>query len=75
MVHGQEIEKTRFKTNSRDAKRPRYFDCGSSKDRLDIQEKSRFKKRFSYKIRTKFTKAFKDKVSNPMSQKKRGTRS
>ncbi|TMW98012.1 hypothetical protein EJD97_004637 [Solanum chilense] len=49
--------------------------CGSSKGRLDIQDKPRFKKRFSNQIPTKFPKAQDDRVSNPMSQNGKGTSS
>ena len=41
-VHAQQVEETRVKQNSRDAKRARSFDGGSSKDRLDIQYKPIF---------------------------------
>ncbi|XP_069143301.1 uncharacterized protein [Solanum lycopersicum] len=40
---------------------------------LDIQDKPRFKKRFSNQVPSKFTKTLDDRVSNPKSQKGRGT--
>ena len=36
MVHAQQVEDTRAKRKNRDTKRPRSFDSGSSKGRLDI---------------------------------------
>ncbi|XP_069145902.1 uncharacterized protein [Solanum lycopersicum] len=45
MVHAQQVEETRAKRKSRDAKRAIFFDSGSSKGRLEIQDKPRFKKR------------------------------
>ena len=56
MVHSQQVENTRVKRKSKDAKRARSFDCGSSKGRLDIQEKSRFKNRSSVQFPTKFSR-------------------
>ena len=63
------MEETRAKRKSRDAKRARSFDGGSSKGRLDIQDKTRFRKRYFNQVPTKFPKARDDTVSNPMSQK------
>ena len=45
MVHTQQMKETRVKRNSRDAKRARSFAGGSSKGKLDIKYKPRFKKR------------------------------
>ena len=45
MVHAQQVKETRAKRKSRDAKRARSFDGGSSKERLEIRDKPRFKKR------------------------------
>ena len=50
---------------SREAKRARYFDWGSSKGRLEIQDKLRFKKRFTNQVCSNFPKAVDDRVSNP----------
>ena len=47
MVHVQQVEEARENIKSRDAKKARLFDGGSSKGRLDIQDKPRFKKRMS----------------------------
>ena len=51
------------------------FESGSSKGRLEIQDKPRFKKRFSNQVLSKFAKACDPSVSNPKSQKGRGTSS
>ena len=47
IFHAQQVEETRAKKRSKDTKRERSFDGGSSKGRLDIQYKRRLKKRFS----------------------------
>ena len=75
MVHAQQVEETRSKRKSRDAKRARSFDGGSSKNRLEIEDKPRFKKRVSNKVSSKFPKASDDRVSNPKSNKGRDTSS
>ncbi|XP_069145457.1 uncharacterized protein [Solanum lycopersicum] len=75
MIHAQQEEETRVKRNSRDARRERSFDGGSSKGKIDIQDKRRFKKRFSNQVPTRFFKAHYDRVCNPKSQKGSGTRS
>ena len=50
IVYSQQLEEARAKWKSRESKRERYFDSGSSKGRLDILEKPRFNKRFSNKF-------------------------
>ena len=75
MVHSQLVEEERVKRKSRDANRANSFDGGSSKGRLDIQDKHRFKKRFSNQVPSKFSKAREDRVSNHKCQKGRGTSS
>ena len=52
---------------SRDAKRERSSDGGSSKNRLEIQDKTRFKKRDANQVPSKFPKASGDTVANPKS--------
>ena len=73
MVYTQQVEETRAKRKSRDSKRESSFDGGFSKNRLDIQDKPRFKKRSSNKFFTKFRKVRDYRVSKPKSQKERGT--
>ena len=48
MVHAQQVEQKRDKRKSSDAKNSTSFDGGSSKGRLDIKEKPRFKKRYNF---------------------------
>ena len=69
MVHAQQVEETRVKRKSRDTKRARSFEGGSSKGRLDIQDYPRFKNRTSNQVPSKFPNARYDRVSNPNSQK------
>ena len=47
------MEETRVKRKSKDAKRAKSYNGGSSKGRLDIQDKHRFTKRFSNQVLTK----------------------
>ena len=65
MVYAKRVEEARAKRKSRDAKRDRSFDGGSSKNRLEIQDKAKFKKRGPNQIPTKFPRASCDRVSNP----------
>ena len=71
MVHAQHVEESSDKRKSRDAKRARSFDGGSSWNRLHIQDKPRIKKRVSNQVPSMFSKPRDDKVSNPMSMKGR----
>ena len=75
MVHAQQVEETRFKRMSSVANRAMSFDGGSSKGRIDIQDKTKLKKRFSNQVPSKFPKACDDRVSKPNSQKGRFTTS
>ena len=50
IVHAQQVEEEMSKRTSRDAKSARSFDGDSSKVRLDIKEKYRFKKRYLNKF-------------------------
>ena len=47
MVHAQQVEESRLRKRNRESKKERSFESGSSKSRLDIQDKPKFKKRFS----------------------------
>lgn len=71
MVH----EEYTARRKSRDAKRSIYFDGGSSKNRLDIHDKPRFKKRLSSQVPSKFPKASGDRVYNPKFKKGKGNNS
>ena len=67
MVHAQQVEEARVKKKSRDSNGERSYDCGYSKDRLDIHDKLRFKKRFSNQVPSKLPKAHDDRMSNQKS--------
>ncbi|TMW94998.1 hypothetical protein EJD97_009503 [Solanum chilense] len=75
MVHAKHVEEAISRRKSKDSKRARDFDGSSSKNRLEIQDKHRFKKRVSSSAPTKIPKARGDKVSNPNFKKGRGTNS
>ena len=71
LVHAQQVDEARDKKKSRDTKRAKSFDSGSSMSRLEIQDKTRLKKRVSNQVPSKFPKAHDDRVSNPMPKKGR----
>ena len=75
MVHSRRIEEARSKRKSRDAKREKSFDGCSSKNKIEIQDKPRFKKRVSSQVPSTFPKASGDRVSNPKFKKGKGTNS
>ena len=75
MVQDQQVEEARSKRMSINAKRERSFYSVSSKGRLEIQDKLRFKKRVSNKVHSKFPKARYDRVSNPSPKKRRDSSS
>ncbi|XP_069151890.1 uncharacterized protein [Solanum lycopersicum] len=65
MVNAKHVEETRARRMSNDAKRERSFDGGSSKNRVEMQTKPRFKKHVSSQVPSKIPKASGDRVSNP----------
>ena len=75
MVQAQYVEEARAKRKSRDGKRARSFEGASSKNRLEIQDKPKFKKQVSNQVPSKFPKAKDYRVSNPKSKKGRDTSS
>ena len=75
MVHAKYVEEVRAKRKSRDGKRARSFEGASSKNRLEIQDKPKFKKQVSNQVPSKFPKARDYRVSNPKSKKGRDTSS
>ena len=75
MVHAQQVTETRAKRKSRDAKRARSYDGGSSKERIAIRDKPRFKKRVSNQVTFKCPKARNDRVSRNKPKKGRDTSS
>ena len=54
IVQAQQEEETMVTRKSRDARRARYFDGGSSKGRLDIHDKPKFKKKSYNKFPSNF---------------------
>ena len=75
IVHSQQVGESRSKRKIRDSKGARSFDSGSSKERIDIQYKPRFKKRVSNKVISKFLMYRYDRVSNPKPKKGNNTSS
>ena len=61
----------RLRKRNRRVKKARSFESGSSKSRIDMQDKPKFKKRFSNQILSNFYQTHNDRVSNPKSQKGR----
>ncbi|XP_069150699.1 uncharacterized protein [Solanum lycopersicum] len=66
-------EEARARRKSNDVKRERSFDGSTSKNRLEIQDKPRFKKQVSSHVSSKFPKSSGDRVSNPKFKKGKGT--
>ena len=64
MVHAKHVKEARAQRKSRDAKRARTFDGGSSKNRLEIQDNCKFKKQVSNQGTSKFPNASGDRVDN-----------
>ena len=50
IVHARKVEEGKSKRKSRDGKRARSYDGGSSKNSLKIQDNPRFKKRVSNQV-------------------------
>ena len=71
MVHSQQVEESRLKRKYREFKREKAHEGGTSKEKLEIQDKPKFKKRFSNQVSTKFHKASDDMVSNYRSKGER----
>ena len=69
MVHASRVEKSKAKTKSRYSKRVRSYDGGYSKNKLEIQDKPRFKKHVSNQVPSKFPKAH-DNKGNKLRAKK-----
>ena len=55
-MHSKHVEEERAKRKSRDVKKARSFDGGSSKNRLQILENPRFKKWIFNQVLSKFPK-------------------
>ena len=52
--------------DSRGIKSTMFYERGTSKGRLEIKDKTMFKKRVSKEVPSNFHKSKKDRVSNPM---------
>ena len=50
MVHSQQVEDSHLRKRNREAKKARSFESSSSKNRLDVQDMHKFKKRISNQI-------------------------
>ena len=72
-MHARQVEVARDRRKSKDAERERSYDGSSSKNRLEIEDKPRFKKRFSSQVPTMFPKARNEKGVNPKPKRGRGT--
>ena len=75
MVYTRRVEDARVKRKSRDAKRERSFDGGSSKNSLEIRDNLKFKRCVFNQVGYKFRIASGYKVSNPKFNKVKGTNS
>ena len=65
MINDKHVKEDRARSTINEAKRATSFDGGSSKNRLEIQDKPRFNKRISSQVPSKFQKASDYRVSNP----------
>ncbi|TMW82430.1 hypothetical protein EJD97_005980 [Solanum chilense] len=65
MVHAQHVEETILKKKNKEFKRVKSYERCTSKGRLEIQGKHRFKNRVSNQVTPNFPKANKDRVPNP----------
>ena len=75
MVHAEHVEEASARRKNNDAKRARSFDGGSSKNRLEIQDNPKFKKRVSNQVPYKFPRSSGDRMSNPKFKKGKGSKS
>ena len=62
--YSQQLEESRVRKKNRESKRAKSYEFFSSKGKLEIKDKARFKKRFSNKDPYKFPKARDYMVSN-----------
>ncbi|XP_010314900.1 uncharacterized protein [Solanum lycopersicum] len=74
-LHFKHVDKARSKRNSRDSKKERSLDGGSSKNRLETQENPRFKKRVSNQVPSKLLMASGYMWYNRKPKKGKGTSS
>ena len=64
MVNSQQFEESRLNRKIRDARKTRSYEGGAFKGKLDIQDKSKFKKWLSIQVSYNSPKGIKDRVSN-----------
>ena len=69
IVHAQQVEDTRIKRKNRELKKVKSYEGHTSKSRLEIQDKRRFKKRVSNQVPSNFSQDNKYRVSNLKSQR------
>ena len=70
MMYAKHLEEARARRNSNHAKRERSSDGSSSNNRLEIQDKPRFKKRVSSQVPSKFPNASDNRVCLNLSSKR-----
>ena len=71
IVHAQQVEDSRLRKSNREANKAKSFEVSSSKSRLDVQDKPKFKKRFLNQVPSNFSKNRNDRGSNPKPQEGR----
>ncbi|XP_015072587.1 uncharacterized protein LOC107016711 [Solanum pennellii] len=67
----KEVKDSRLRKRNRESRKARSFESSSSKSRLDVQDKPKFKKRFSNQVPSNFSQNHNDKGYNPKPQKGR----
>ena len=67
MIHAQQVEEIRLRKRNWESKKSKSFESCSSKSRLDVQDKTNFKKRFSNQVLSNFSKNHNDRGSNTKS--------
>ena len=67
IIHAQKVKKIRLRKRNRESKKENSFESGSSKSRLDVQDKPNFQKRFSNQVLSNFSKKRNDRGSNTKS--------
>ena len=65
MVHAQQVEESRLRRSNRESNRANSFESGSSKSRLDVQDKPKFNKRFKSTVSSSFCENRNYRGSNP----------
>ena len=69
IVHSPQVEDSCLRKKNREAKKAWSVESGSSKNMFDLQDKPKFKKRFSNQVPSNLFKNFNNKGSNPKSQR------